>query len=249
MSEERDDATEATFTEEEFIHPLDGLIERTKTDPTAPFEAAEGIAELKQTDPIAYQKLRARLMRRGISQHHSARRHAQKNHQTEAARRRRRRRGLPSLSLNGRSERRLPLSQRRRHGLCRRHDRWPPGDLSRQGRPVPKLPASTVFPDHEKRPAGGGVEHRHRHRRGTGRLFALSARSLHPCRKRRRPHLSRSRRRDAPRRRDHGEWLGHSRRAAERRALSASARDEGIAGAKKKQPRRGHSAGSRSTGS
>ena len=66
MSEERDDATEATFTEEEFIHPLDGLIERTKTDPTAPFEAAEGIAELKQTDPIAYQKLRAQLMRVGF---------------------------------------------------------------------------------------------------------------------------------------------------------------------------------------
>ena len=61
MSEERDDATEPTFTEEEFVNPLDGLIERTKTDPTAPFDAAEALAELKQTDPIAYQKLRARL--------------------------------------------------------------------------------------------------------------------------------------------------------------------------------------------
>src|SRR5215207_5543300 len=65
MSEERDDATpngEATFTEEEFINPLDGLLQRTETDPTAPFEAAEALAELKQMDPIAYPKLRARLI-------------------------------------------------------------------------------------------------------------------------------------------------------------------------------------------
>ena len=169
---------EATFTEEEFINPLDGLIERTETDPTAPFEAAEALAELKQTDPIAYQKLRARLIGVGFRAHHGARRHPQETHQREAARRRRRRRGLPSLSLDGRSEGRRPLSQRRRHGLCRRHDRWPPGDLSRQGRPVQEIPASTVFPDHEKRPAGGGVEHRHRHRRGAGGLLApISTRS------------------------------------------------------------------------
>ena len=31
MSEECDDATEAAFTEEEFINPLDGLIQRTET--------------------------------------------------------------------------------------------------------------------------------------------------------------------------------------------------------------------------
>jgi hypothetical protein len=64
MSEERDDAPdeEVAFTEEEFINPLDGLIQRTEIDPTAPFEAAEALAELKQTDPIAYQKLRARLI-------------------------------------------------------------------------------------------------------------------------------------------------------------------------------------------
>src|SRR5215208_469645 len=66
MSEERDDAPEATFTEEEFVNPLDGLIERTKTDPTAPFDAAEALAELKQTDPITYQKLRARLISVGF---------------------------------------------------------------------------------------------------------------------------------------------------------------------------------------
>ena len=87
MSEERDDATEATFTEEEFIHPLDGLIERTKTDPTAPFEAAEGIAELKQTDPIAYQKLRAQLMRVGFRNVTALEDMLKKIDQTEAARR------------------------------------------------------------------------------------------------------------------------------------------------------------------
>src|SRR4051812_39670838 len=69
MSEERDDATpdeELAYTEEEFINPLDGLIERTKTDPTAPFEVAEALAELKHTEPIAYQKLRALLIGAGF---------------------------------------------------------------------------------------------------------------------------------------------------------------------------------------
>ena len=138
MSEERDDATEATFTEEEFIHPLDGLIERTKTDPTAPFEAAEALAELKQTDPIAYQKLRAQLIRVGFRNVTALEDMLKKiirpkQHEEGGGR------GLPSLSLNGRSERRRPLSQRRRHGLCRRHDRWPPGDLPRQEPPVQEI--------------------------------------------------------------------------------------------------------------
>ena len=172
MSEELDDATEATFTEEEFINPLDGLIERTKTDPTAPFEAAEALAELKQTDPIAYQKLRARLIGAGfraITALEDILKNLIREKQHEQG------------GAGEDSQVAVLMAALKGVYLYHSADDTAYADVMIDGHretyPVKsgqfkKYLRRQYFLSNEKRPAGGGVEHRHRHRRGAGGLLA-----------------------------------------------------------------------------
>jgi hypothetical protein len=57
------DINETIDGAEEFHDPLEGLVERTKTDPGAPFtpEALEALSALRKNDRAAFEKLRARL--------------------------------------------------------------------------------------------------------------------------------------------------------------------------------------------
>jgi hypothetical protein len=66
----------ATIDAAEDIHdPLDGLVEKTATDPGAPFapEALERLAALKKDDRAAFEALRAQLKKASCRAARSAR--------------------------------------------------------------------------------------------------------------------------------------------------------------------------------
>ena len=72
MTDDENNTAEETIAEaidgaEEVRDPLEGLVEKTKLDPGAPFmpEVLERLAALKQDDRAAFEKLRAQLKKAG----------------------------------------------------------------------------------------------------------------------------------------------------------------------------------------
>ncbi len=62
-----DDEIEAADSPEEIFDPLDGLVEKTESDPGAPFkpEIVNWLAAVKKNDRAAFEALRAQLKKAG----------------------------------------------------------------------------------------------------------------------------------------------------------------------------------------
>ena len=131
MTDNENSTAEETITEaidgaEEVRDPLEGLVEKTKLDPGAPFtpEVLERLAALKKDDRAAFEKLRAQLKKAGC------RVTALDEALAEESGERRRARAAAGGHTDRHRASRRAVSHPRRNRLCRPRHRRPSRNLA-----------------------------------------------------------------------------------------------------------------------
>ena len=216
-----DDPVAAAIDEaEEVRDPLDGLVEKTATDSSAPFapDALEGLATLKKEDRAAFEALRSKLKKAGCRV--TA---LDKSIPEENGGRRARPEAGGHPDRTGAIRRAVPRAGR--HRLRRPRHQRPSRNLADPPQGLSPLARPPLLRGNGRRTQLGGAAIGAERDRGQGAFRCARARRLCPRRRAGWPALSRPLRRDMAGSRDRRHWLARHRQSAG--AFPPRRRDEG----------------------